>query len=62
MDGHLIPASEALLEYGDRENPEYGVMGNQVVDLSHIFPGDSEMAHRIRDFDWSRTVFGNPDT
>jgi hypothetical protein len=37
-------------------------MENQVVDLSRIFPGDSEMAHRMRDLDWSRTVFGTPDT
>ena len=36
-------------------------MENQ-VDRSRIFPGDSEMAGRMRELDWSRTVFGSPDT
>ena len=34
-------------------------MENQ-VDRSRIFPGDSEMAGRMRELDWSRTVFGSP--
>ena len=37
-------------------------MENQVVDLSRIFPGDSEMARRMREFDWSSTDFGSPET
>jgi PAS domain S-box-containing protein len=37
-------------------------MKNQIVDLSRIFPGDSEMAHRMRQFDWSSTDFGSPET
>jgi hypothetical protein len=34
----------------------------RVVDLSRIFPGDSKMTYGMRYFDWSRTVFGSPDT
>ena len=30
--------------------------------LESIFPGSSEMAHRMRSFDWSRTVLGLPET
>jgi PAS domain S-box-containing protein len=37
-------------------------MENQVIDLSRIFPGRSEMAARMREFDWSMTVFGCPHT
>jgi len=30
-------------------------------DLERIFPGDSEMAHRMRLFDWSNTPLGSPE-
>ena len=30
--------------------------------LESIFPGSSEMANRMRSFDWSRTVLGLPET
>ena len=36
-------------------------MDNQ-VDLTRTFPGDSEMARRMREFDWSSTTFGPPQT
>jgi len=33
-----------------------------MVDLSSIFPGDGEMARRMRAFDWTGTPLGPPDT
>ena len=32
------------------------------LELERIFPGSSEMAHRMRSFDWSQTVLGLPET
>src|SRR5262245_28270881 len=32
------------------------------LDLARIFPGDSEMAARMRAFDWSTTDLGHPET
>jgi hypothetical protein len=32
------------------------------IDLARLFPGDSEMAGRMRAFDWSRTPLGEPPT
>ena len=34
----------------------------QTVGLERFFPGDSEMARRMRELDWSTTDFGLPDT
>src|SRR5215472_16498948 len=31
-------------------------------ELERIFPGSSEMARRMRSFDWSRTLLGLPGT
>jgi signal transduction histidine kinase len=39
------------------------VMGPEAaIDLARLFPGDSEMAGRMRAFDWSRTALGEPAT
>ena len=32
------------------------------VELERIFPGDSQMARRMRSFDWSLTELGPPET
>jgi hypothetical protein len=32
------------------------------VDLAQIFPGDSEMARRMRSFDWSQNPLGPPES
>jgi PAS domain S-box-containing protein len=34
----------------------------EIGKLESIFPGTSEMAHRMRSFDWSQTVLGLPET
>ena len=34
----------------------------EIGKLESIFPGASEMAHRMRSFDWSQTVLGLPET
>jgi PAS domain S-box-containing protein len=38
------------------------VKDSQLGSLDRIFPGSSEMAHRMRSFDWSKTVLGLPET
>src|ERR1044072_8089830 len=35
--------------------------GNSAADLERIFPGDSEMASRMRAFDWSKGELGPPE-
>jgi PAS domain S-box-containing protein len=39
---------------------ERGFMRVSRVGLHHIFPGDSQMARRMRAHDWSNTVLGQP--
>jgi PAS domain S-box-containing protein len=34
---------------------------NQIESLSSIFPGDSEMAHLMREKDWTQTSLGSPE-
>ncbi|SER11199.1 two-component system, chemotaxis family, CheB/CheR fusion protein [Faunimonas pinastri] len=33
-----------------------------MTDLEEIFPGDNDLAHRLRGFDWSGTPLGSPET
>jgi hypothetical protein len=51
-----------MAEIIGRSQPGYAEIADATSDLTRIFPGDSEMARRMRAHDWSRTPVGKPET
>jgi signal transduction histidine kinase len=52
--------AESEVTIGDRQARRGVPVGSGSEELERIFPGPSEMASRLRSFDWSRNVLGPP--
>jgi len=64
LQEHVIALEEAAAV--QQQAPAWGHEAHHTVrtrdpERAHLFPGDSELARRMRDLDWSQTDLGPPE-